>query len=69
MSADQIIALLEAITQLAGVAVTLADDAQAVFGSDDRALVEAKLAAIAAANDALAARVAAKLATAAGATG
>ncbi len=62
MSAQQIAALLEALAQLAGAAVGLVEQARAVLGSDDRALIAGKLADIAAANDALTARLVAKLA-------
>lgn len=65
MTADRAIALLEAIVQLAGLAAGLVEDVGTVMASEDRAVIEAKLQAIAAANDALAARLATRLAGAA----
>jgi hypothetical protein len=66
MSAAQIAALLEAVAQLAHVAIGLAEQAETVLGSDDAALIAQKLRDIAAANDALTTRLAAKLGAAQG---
>ncbi|WP_294395379.1 hypothetical protein [uncultured Sphingomonas sp.] len=61
MKAGELIALLDAALRLAEAARALVADGKAVLSSGDRALVDARLREIAAANDALAARVTARL--------